>query len=130
MHPDDHSLARTVAAGHHRAAGCDVSRLAVVTDQAQSSVQDHEATPREARAQEEMPQDAMPQEAVSQEATPGTIVGQMESAVVLVASISDRHRTMKIPMVNAVAMAIKVCWHFQRHNRLRHSDSMLEICST
>lgn len=66
--PAEHSPSRAVAAGHHRAAGCDVTRLAVVTDQAQSSVQGQEATSQEARSQEVVPQDATPQEA-----TPGAV---------------------------------------------------------
>ena len=54
----------TTGAVHCRAAGCDVSRLADVTDQPHSS--------QDALLHEAMLQEATPQEATPQEAKPGT----------------------------------------------------------
>lgn len=79
--PVDPSPSRTVAAGHHRAAGCDVARLAVVTDQAHSSVQGQEATSQEATSQEARSQEVTPQEATPREAIPGTIAWQIEAVI-------------------------------------------------
>ena len=73
VQPDDQSLAEmhnaegTIGAVRHRAAGCDVSRLADVTDKAHSG----QALLQDPMLQEAMPQDAMPQEAIPQEAKPG-----------------------------------------------------------
>ena len=125
----DLSPSRTVAAGHHRAAGCDVSRLAVVTDQAHSSVQGQEAASQEARSPEATPQDAMPQEAVSQEATPGTIAWSMAAAISVLVCISDCHSSLQVTVMIAMSMTIELCWHFRHHNRLSDNDSVLEMCS-
>lgn len=71
----------TTEAVHCTAAGCDVSRLADVTDQPQSS--------QEALLHEAALQEATSQEAIPQEAKPGTSAWRMGSAVYLLACKPD-----------------------------------------